>query len=404
MAFRFRRTINLLPGLRINFSKGGVGLSVGKRGVSVTMGRRGMHLNLGLPRTGLSYGTKLGGSKGGFETRVATKAEAKPSLIVPDEEFEFGLTKHLTLSVIDTHSGNALSKAAANKYLVAANRSLARIFLEDQAEARNAAIRSFGAPHLTTAAQDPLRTFLLHDGVLSSLPAEPLRSSKPLHDGSVAKLSATQTAQVRQRTRAALRGELEVSQPGDEALEAWSEYSQSASALRRRKYDLRKQLLECSETAFSDYVQRALKGVRWPTRVTVSPTTQKSGERIVLSYNVTLPQLEDMPEQEFEVDHQGYILVRSALKVEGRKSLWRCYAKAVTATLLTVSFNLSPRVGTVQVTAKTAEPSRVVVRGMPNMHTTLSREQFEWERQALFADPLLLEFSKQDWAVSNPND
>ena len=399
MGFRFRRTISLLPGLRINLSKGGLSTSVGKRGVSVTIGRRGMHLNLGLPRTGLSYRTKLGGS----ETRVATKVEVKPSPSVPEKEFEFGLTKRLTLSVIDTDSGKALSKAAANKYL-AANRSLAREFLEAQAEARNSAVRSFSAPHLNTAAQDPLRTFLLHDGALSSLPAEPLRSSKPLHDGSVAKLSATQTAPVRQRTRAALRKELEASQPGDEALEGWSEYSQSVSALRCRKYDLRKQLLECSETAFSDYVQRALKGVRWPVRVTVSPTAQKAGERIVLSYNVTLPQLEAMPEQEFEVDHQNYILVRGAPKAEVRESLWRCYAKAVTVTLLTFSFNLSPRVVTVQVTAKTTGPSRVVGNGTPILNTTLSRKQFEWERQVLFADPLVLEFSKQDWVGTNPND
>ncbi|WP_232222372.1 DUF4236 domain-containing protein [Halomonas alkaliantarctica] len=38
MAFRFQRRISLAPGVRLNISKRGVGLSVGLRGASVSMG------------------------------------------------------------------------------------------------------------------------------------------------------------------------------------------------------------------------------------------------------------------------------------------------------------------------------------------------------------------------------
>lgn len=62
MGFRFRRSLRLAPGLRINLSKSGASLSVGGRGATVNFGPRGTRLTVGLPGTGLSYSTKLGPS------------------------------------------------------------------------------------------------------------------------------------------------------------------------------------------------------------------------------------------------------------------------------------------------------------------------------------------------------
>jgi hypothetical protein len=59
MGFRFGRSLRLIPGVRLNFSKSGVSASFGVRGASVTVGGRGTHLNLGIPGTGLSYRTRL---------------------------------------------------------------------------------------------------------------------------------------------------------------------------------------------------------------------------------------------------------------------------------------------------------------------------------------------------------
>jgi hypothetical protein len=54
-SFRFRRTIGLIPGLRLNLSKTGVSASVGVRGAHVTLGGKGIRTTVGLPGTGLSY-------------------------------------------------------------------------------------------------------------------------------------------------------------------------------------------------------------------------------------------------------------------------------------------------------------------------------------------------------------
>jgi hypothetical protein len=60
MGWRFRRSIRLFPGLRLNLSKSGVSMTAGIRGLSVTTGKRGTYLNAGLPGSGLYSRQKIG--------------------------------------------------------------------------------------------------------------------------------------------------------------------------------------------------------------------------------------------------------------------------------------------------------------------------------------------------------
>jgi hypothetical protein len=55
MGFRFRRSVKLLPGLRLNFGKRGITTSIGVRGAHVTYGPTGTRSTVGLPGSGLSY-------------------------------------------------------------------------------------------------------------------------------------------------------------------------------------------------------------------------------------------------------------------------------------------------------------------------------------------------------------
>jgi len=60
MGFRFRRSVRLLPGIRLNFSGSGVSTSIGGKGATLNIGRRGARATVGLPGTGLSYSTPVG--------------------------------------------------------------------------------------------------------------------------------------------------------------------------------------------------------------------------------------------------------------------------------------------------------------------------------------------------------
>ncbi len=55
MGFRFRRSIKIAPGVRINLSKSGVSTPVGARGATVNLRGDRVRELVGIPGTGLSY-------------------------------------------------------------------------------------------------------------------------------------------------------------------------------------------------------------------------------------------------------------------------------------------------------------------------------------------------------------
>lgn len=63
MGFRFRKTIKLCKGVKLNISKSGISISFGGKGHSLNIGKNGPRATVGIPGTGMSYSTKLGSSK-----------------------------------------------------------------------------------------------------------------------------------------------------------------------------------------------------------------------------------------------------------------------------------------------------------------------------------------------------
>ena len=55
MGFRFRRTLKIAPGIRLNLGKKGISTSIGPRGAKITLGKDGVRTTVGLPGSGMSY-------------------------------------------------------------------------------------------------------------------------------------------------------------------------------------------------------------------------------------------------------------------------------------------------------------------------------------------------------------
>lgn len=70
MALRFRKTIKIVPGVRINFGKKSMSLSLGGRGGSLNINKNGLRSTVGIPGTGISYTSNLKSSNvlSGIET------------------------------------------------------------------------------------------------------------------------------------------------------------------------------------------------------------------------------------------------------------------------------------------------------------------------------------------------
>src|SRR5262245_37009652 len=59
MGWRYRKSVKIAPGVRLNFTNRGVSATVGPRGGSVSISRRGTYLNQSIPFLGISRRVKL---------------------------------------------------------------------------------------------------------------------------------------------------------------------------------------------------------------------------------------------------------------------------------------------------------------------------------------------------------
>lgn len=74
---RFRKSVKICKGVRINFSKSGASCTFGVPGLSVNVGSKGTYLNTGIPGTGIYDRTKLtGGSKPSARNQTYTSYQS----------------------------------------------------------------------------------------------------------------------------------------------------------------------------------------------------------------------------------------------------------------------------------------------------------------------------------------
>lgn len=64
MGFKFRKSVKIAPGVKINFGKKSTGISIGNKGGGISFNTKsGVRTRTSIPGTGVSYTSKLGGSK-----------------------------------------------------------------------------------------------------------------------------------------------------------------------------------------------------------------------------------------------------------------------------------------------------------------------------------------------------
>ena len=89
MGLRFRKSINLGGGFRVNLSKSGVGYSWGTKGLRVTKTAKGKsRVTASIPGTGISYVAESGGKR---KRRVKTAQQPTPQAQVPAQKYKIPL-------------------------------------------------------------------------------------------------------------------------------------------------------------------------------------------------------------------------------------------------------------------------------------------------------------------------
>lgn len=79
---RFRKSIAICKGLKVNFSKSGASFTTGIRGFSYSSGKKGSYLNVGIPGTGLYNRVKVSGGSSSHSSKSRSVVSSRSSSTV----------------------------------------------------------------------------------------------------------------------------------------------------------------------------------------------------------------------------------------------------------------------------------------------------------------------------------
>lgn len=280
MGFRFRRSVRIAPGLRVNFGKKGMSLSAGRRGATVTFGKNGVYGNVGIPGSGLSYRGKLSGSNIQKQKRTTVETSVPVSLRIDDDG---------TTTLLDSY-GNILP----SKYIKTLRDQKPELidgFLNKACSKINDDISEILNIHLSTPSMDDFIEYVPQE-YGENYPEEPLHEKYSFFERLFPFLRKSKDQKNEEKKSNYI-----------DLIKAWDAAKlEFDSNEARYKYLISEARYESIE-GMSDYYEVVLERLGWPRETLVNFDILDEGRLVVL--DVDLPEIEDFPSSYAEVSSTG---------------------------------------------------------------------------------------------------
>lgn len=327
MGFRFRKSISILPGVRVNLSNGIPSLTVGPRGASVSFSRRGTYANLGVPGTGLSYRTRLDRSA---RSRSGGSNRTDPALRHSLEEEVLAL-----MSAVH---------AITNIHELTPDPSWGTTL----AELESLYLRNRMAPFQRPA---PIRPVKPEN---QEMPAQPEENEGV---GFLGKLFESESARTARHAENLLRWEQEIADiTRENALQlqryqqqraAWAEQyanwqheaNEHAIKLKASQVDTAQQFLSDSAW-FESVLSEVLSQTEWPRETLVE--FEVKPEQSVVMLDVDLPEIEDMPDKIYSVNARGTEIIEKAMSQKAQRDNYARHVHGCLMRLAGIAFYALP--------------------------------------------------------------
>jgi hypothetical protein len=327
MAIRFRKSIKLAPGVRLNLSGSGASWTFGPKGASVGVGKRGTYLNAGIPGSGLYTRQALTSERRSpGRTSASAVGHTRVSLTVSVSD-----DGEITFKDSNGQPVPDAMIAAAKKQQGEAIKAL----IQSKCDEINAQVTALGELHHDSP---PPHTPPAYRGRSFDV-AYPTRPV-PKVPGFFAKLfRGAQIASENAKAQAAYEA----------ALRKWETDRARFDAEEGKKQDLIARALAGDPQAMEDFFGEVLSDVAWPRETLVSFEVQDAGTR--LSFDVDLPEVEDMPAKTASVPQRG---LKLSVKEMGPTAVQKLYAQhvhSIAFRLLGEAFGMLPTVQEVVLSA-----------------------------------------------------
>jgi hypothetical protein len=328
MPTRFRRSIKIAPGVKLNVGKKSSSISIGKRGASMNFGSRGTHANLGIPGTGLSYRSKIADYSQNTHHKALRNADSSQS----------GKTEMtVQISLLDDGSivfkdkkGNLLPDELI-RIAKSQNKEFILDWLQQHCNEKNEEITSLINIHLSTPPPDTEISFIStkFDKEKPNPPEKDFLAPKPIppkkqeygflaskirliRDNIDKRNIKLQTKYNEQLNKWKLEKEkIETGYENNyrEYQKQLDEYKQQKSNFEIEQEKQRKLIEEDRFTntdAMKQFLEEVLHTIVWPKETLVSFDVNSEGSVVLM--DVHLPEFEEMPEIQTKVNKRDFKL------------------------------------------------------------------------------------------------
>lgn len=284
MAFRFRKSIRLAPGMRSNLGGSSSSWTIGPRGASVGFGKRGTFLNTGIPGTGLDSRSQVAGGAGPRPQRsgATTTSYSMTCGIRDDGSLYFAAASGLQISA-------HLIEVAKKQNLEAIQALIRR-----KCEEINEQVESLARLHHDTP--DPrVEPKFVAPAYPEPEPARPAPRALGLLD----------------KVFRSRRLRLEAANRRDEedwraALTKWHGAKAAFDSAVAQRRSLVEKLIYEDLGAMGSFLEESLQDIAWPRETMVAVDIQDEGSLVML--DVELPEIEEMPTRVARVPARGLAL------------------------------------------------------------------------------------------------
>lgn len=361
---RFRKSISICKGVKLNFSKSGVTATVGGKGISANVGKQGLYLNTSLPGTGIYdrkrlvnfnnidalknltvAGVSVGSVLGLKDSKTSTAK--RPSASAPvelPENIQLEMDEEGVITVFDQDGLPITDTATLNKLKATASyRKLAEELVKQQLDAFNAETEAF--VNIGQLSPDVMRSSeferALRDSKPETAPIEPFPDPEPTREGILAwleaeaKKSVTGLFNVEKKREDYVRTHLAETYAQEH--EAWearkAEYEaqqQEANAEANERlaeaHERRVELLQAALDGGEDEVEAAIEDWLHTLELPIDFDVdfEYNAESGVLMADMDLPEIEDLPTQKMVEMASGKLKTKEKTQKELKQEYARC--------------------------------------------------------------------------------
>lgn len=355
MALRFRRSIKLAPGVRMNLSGSGISWTLGSRGASIGVGKRGTYLNSGISGTGI-YGRDRISASGGSRN----ESHQQPNIV--KMELKVGISDSGDIYFQDSY-GNPVSEHIATTAKKQKGDVIKKL-IQEKCDEINEQVEALGRLHWHTPNANKPPSY-----EIPKFPEQSPVQPTPERIGWLAKLFSGIRRKIELRNQ---QREVEYSK----TLQDWDVRKVMYERREQAHWKLVNEDIYHDINAMSQFLEMQLNEIVWPRETQVSFDISQDGGTIMV--DVDLPEYEDMPTKLASVPQRGYRLSVKELGDKKVRQLYVDHIHAIGFRLIGEIFAALPTARTVVFSGYSQRPNSATGQIQDDYLYSVRTERSEW--------------------------